>query len=59
MTILGFMTLAVMIGAVLLMIVGIWLLVDLFLIPGMVQQQKDVVRQRLSANMVSTGSVTA
>lgn len=59
MTILGFLTLAVVIGAVLLIIVGIWLLVDLFLIPGMVQQQKDVVRQRLTATMVSSGGAAA
>lgn len=58
MTILGFLTVAIAIGVVLLAIVGIWLLVDLFLIPGMVQQHKDSVRQRLSSSMVAVGAAS-
>lgn len=33
----------------------VWLLVDAFLIPGMVQKQKDDVRQRLSMNAMMAG----
>lgn len=50
MTIIGAITLPVGIGAILLIINGIWILVDAFLIPGMVQAQKDQVRQSLMTN---------
>lgn len=59
MFILGWLTLALVVGAALLVAVGLWCLVDLFLIPGMVQNHKDSVRQNLSAKMVSTGVPTA
>lgn len=45
--ILGWLTLALGVGMLLLIIVGIWALIDAFLIPGMIQQQKEKVRQDL------------
>ncbi len=59
MTILGFFTVAIVVGVILLVIVGLWLLVDLFLIPGMVHQHKETVRQQFSSSLVSTGPATA
>jgi TM2 domain-containing membrane protein YozV len=58
MFILGWLTLAVMVGGLLLLIVGLWCLVDLFLIPGMVQQHKDSVRQKFSSFVVKSESAT-
>lgn len=58
MFILGWLTLALVVGIFLLAIVGIWCLVDLFLIPGIVQQHKDSVRMQLSTHIANTG-VTA
>jgi TM2 domain-containing membrane protein YozV len=59
MFILGWLTLALVVGGVLLVIVGIWCLVDLFLIPGIIQQHKDGVRQRLSSQMITAGASIA
>lgn len=59
MFILGWLTLALVVGAALLVIVGLWCLVDLFLIPGIIQQHKDGVRQKLSSHMVATGASSA
>ena len=39
----------IFIGLPLLMIAGLWLLVDLFLIPGMIREDKDAIRARLTA----------
>lgn len=44
--ILGWLTVVVGVGLVLLVAVGIWCIVDIFLIPGMVQEDKDAIRQR-------------
>lgn len=46
MFVLGWLTLVLGVGLLLLIAVGIWSLVDIFLIPGMVQQDKDAIRQR-------------
>lgn len=43
----GWITLPVGVGLLLLIIVGTWALIDAFLIPGMIQQQKEKVRQDL------------
>ena len=45
---LGWLTLFIGVGAFLLAIVGIWALIDAFLIPGMIQQQKESVRASLT-----------
>lgn len=49
-TLIGAVTLIVGVGIVILLGTGVWILVDAFLIPGMVQQQKDDVRQQLTQN---------
>ena len=36
----------------------IWLLVDAFLIPGMVRQKQDDLRRRLETEMMARGSVS-
>ncbi|WP_373456295.1 TM2 domain-containing protein [Rhizobium sp. L1K21] len=46
--ILGWLTIALGVGLVFLFVVGLWVLIDAFLIPGMVNQHKDAVRQRLT-----------
>ena len=58
-TILGWLTIAVAVGAVFLIVVGLWILVDLFLIPGMVQQHKDSVRLKFSAHVMSTSGAAS
>ena len=50
----GFLTVAIGVGLIPLLVVGIWCLVDLFLIPGMVVASKDQLRQRLSGAMAPT-----
>lgn len=45
--VLGWITLPFGIGIVPLAIVGVWVLVDLFLIPGMIAHDKDRLRSRL------------
>jgi TM2 domain-containing membrane protein YozV len=49
--ILGWLTLAIVVGGVFLLIVGIWVLVDLFLIPGMVTADKAALRERISKDL--------
>lgn len=46
----GIITVPIVLGSVLLLILGIWALVDAFLIPGMVQQHKAEIRSRLSSD---------
>ena len=48
-TVIGAITLPIGIGLLFLFITGLWLLIDAFLIPGMVQSQKDEVRRRLTS----------
>lgn len=45
-TILGLMTFVIVVSMFMLAAVGIWCIVDIFLIPGMIQQDKDAIRQR-------------
>ncbi|MDT8327665.1 MAG: TM2 domain-containing protein [Roseovarius sp.] len=47
-TILGVLTLAIYIGAFLLIGLGIWLIVDAFLIPGMVQADMNTKRAMIA-----------
>ncbi|RWA59460.1 TM2 domain-containing protein [Mesorhizobium sp.] len=52
----GWMTIVAGVGAVLLLGLGIWVLVDAFLIPGMVQAHKAEVRKRLGMDvLISAG----
>ncbi len=42
-----------------LILIGfIWLLIDAFLIPGMVQQKKDAIRQRLNNQFLAHGEIS-
>lgn len=52
-TILGLVLSAIGIGVLLLAAVGIWLLVDAFLIPGIVRRHKEQVRQELTAKVAA------
>lgn len=52
----GFATSFIGVGIVLLIIVGIWALVDAFLIPGMVAQHKNQVRNELLQQAMLTSA---
>ncbi|MGP3698678.1 TM2 domain-containing protein [Rhodobacter sp. NSM] len=47
-TILGFLTLIIYIGGILLLIVAVWALVDAFLIPGWIEDSTRTARARIS-----------
>lgn len=49
MSIFGWMTVWFLVGFFLLIPLGIWLLVDLFLIPGMIEQHNNALMARLNA----------
>lgn len=51
--ILGAVTLPIGVGLILLPALGIWMLADLFLIPGMVNQQRDLLRQSLRSELAA------
>jgi TM2 domain-containing membrane protein YozV len=50
--ILGWLTFVFVVGIALLLVVGIWVIVDIFLVPGIVQAQKETMRQRLTQEML-------
>ncbi|TPL40700.1 TM2 domain-containing protein [Mesorhizobium sp. B2-4-6] len=45
----GVITVPIVVGSLLLVVLGIWAIVDAFLIPGMVQNHKNDVRRKLTA----------
>ena len=47
----GWLTLIVYIGAILLIALGIWLIVDAFLIPGIVEQHTNETRTRIATEV--------
>ncbi|MTH62759.1 TM2 domain-containing protein [Paracoccus shanxieyensis] len=47
----GWLTAPILIGWPLVALVGIWNIIDLFLIPGMVQEDKDDIRRRLGSDL--------
>lgn len=49
--ILGWLTLGLFVGAFFLLIVGIWVIVDLFLIPGMITSDKAALRDRIAREL--------
>ncbi|MFT4014152.1 MAG: NINE protein [Paracoccus sp. (in: a-proteobacteria)] len=51
--ILGFLTLPIAVGLILLLVLGIWMLVDLFLIPGMVNEQRAGLRRQLQSEFAT------
>jgi TM2 domain-containing membrane protein YozV len=48
--IVGIVTVPIVVGSLLLVILGTWAIVDAFLIPGLVQKQKDETRRRLTTD---------
>lgn len=56
--ILGWATLVFIVGAALLIAVGIWVIIDIFLIPGIVQAQRDTMRQQLTQELLFSGQRT-
>ncbi len=50
-SILGWATLVLYVGVFLLIILGIWLIVDAFLIPGMIQEDTDAKRASLRSQI--------
>jgi len=55
MFVLGWFTLLLHIGIFLFAIVGVWALVDLFLVPGMVKEDKQAIRKRLGEELALSG----
>jgi TM2 domain-containing membrane protein YozV len=47
----GVLTIPIMIGVGLLFFLGLWLLLDLFFIPGLVNEQREAIRRR-AANAI-------
>ncbi len=58
-SIIGFLTVAIGVGMIPLAVVGIWCVVDLFLIPGMVTSHKEQLRAQLAGSMTSAASTVA
>lgn len=48
----GWLTLMIAVGGVLLVVLGVWVIVDIFLVPGMIQAQKEAMRQRLTQELL-------
>ena len=49
------MTAILAVGSILLIAAGIWTLVDIFLIPGLIRDEKDQMWQRLTMEAVHRG----
>lgn len=52
-TILGYLTLFIFIGFIPLMIVGVWVFIDLFLVPGLIKKDLDKKREEISLEILS------
>ena len=48
---LGWLTAPILIGWPLLGLVSLWVIIDMFLIPGMIQEDKDEIRYRLGSEL--------
>jgi len=57
--VLGWLTAFIFVGIVLLIALGIWWIIDAFLISGMVASQKEAVRQRLTMQALAMQASTA
>lgn len=55
-SVLGWATVSVVIGIALLIAVVIWLLIDAFLIPRMVEQNKNLARMRIANELSLTAA---
>jgi TM2 domain-containing membrane protein YozV len=51
----GWLTFVLFIGIALLAVLGVWVIVDIFLVAGMIQSQKDAMRQRLTQELLISG----
>lgn len=49
-TVVGILTAAIAVGIIFLVVVGIWVFVDLFLIPGMVDDHRRKMRDEMTMN---------
>mgnify|MGYP000205101498 CR=1 FL=1 len=49
--ILGWLTLVLGVGLILLAVVGIWCFVDIFLIPGMIEDDKNDMRRMMGSEL--------
>lgn len=58
-TIVGIATAVLVVGLLLLAAVGIWTLVDIFLVPGLVKEDRDRMRQRLTMESLNRGTALA
>ncbi|MFD2738841.1 TM2 domain-containing protein [Sulfitobacter aestuarii] len=58
-TILGWLTFTILIGFVFFAVVAIWALIDLFLIPGMIDNDQRAKRLRISNDMMSASGLPA
>jgi TM2 domain-containing membrane protein YozV len=58
-TILGIASLVVVVGVFLLAAVGIWTLVDIFLVPGLIREDREQMRQRLTMESINRGVALA
>lgn len=54
--VLGWLTAVIYVGFLLLLAVGIWAIVDLFLIPGMIEGAKSNLRDQLGRELAAGGS---
>jgi TM2 domain-containing membrane protein YozV len=54
-SLLGFLTMALLIGFLFLLISGIWVMIDAALIPGIVAQQRGKLRDELTMDASHTG----
>lgn len=52
-SIIGFLTTFIFIGFLILFVLGVWVLIDAFLIPGMVRKQADELRELLSKDVLT------
>ena len=57
--VLGLLTAPIGVGFVLLLVLGIWCLVDLFLIPGITRADRDQLRQRMAGEMQIAAAPTS
>lgn len=56
--VIGLATAGAIVGGLLIVALGVWLLVDLFLIPGMIRNHTNAVRERLSTQLYAESMVT-
>ena len=53
-TILGYLTLVIFIGFIFFFIVGIWVIVDMFLVPGLIKSKQAHTREQISLEILNS-----